>query len=169
MSNHEIIVSVLRKHLITRKWREGQRRIITRKKEKRGKAMKLETKYDLDQKVYAISNCNYGNHVSECSICNRTGRVTLKGEELTCPKCGGQSVVPISSIKKCCTIVQFDVRRTVARKAQSGDYDNNNHYLLDDVGQGSSRRRVVYLPAKKRQEPSAIGAIPNLKRGKIRP
>lgn len=111
-------------------------KLSKRKKEKRGKAMKLETKYDLDQKVYAISNCNYGNHVSECSICNRTGRVTLKGEELTCPKCGGQSVVPKWSIKKCGTIVQFDVRRTVVRKAQSGDYDNNNHYLLDAVGQG---------------------------------
>jgi hypothetical protein len=103
----------------------------------KGSKMILETKFALDQKVSAISNTNYSDVILECAICDRTGRVTLKGENLVCPKCHGQSVLPRWFIEIARgVVVQFDVRRTVVRLAGSDRYQNANSYMLDVIGSG---------------------------------
>jgi Zn finger protein HypA/HybF involved in hydrogenase expression len=99
--------------------------------------MKLDTKFDLEQQVWAIGNRTYCDDVIDaCVICNRSGRVILKGEELICPKCNGRSVPPQWSIQVWnATIVRVETNHTVASKA--GPWDNRNSYRLDTVGDGT--------------------------------
>jgi hypothetical protein len=96
--------------------------------------MRMGTKFDLEQEVWGISNSNYGDYVSECSICDCTGKVKIKGEELICPKCNGQYVAPRWSVCMRGKVVRIETNRTINRLSSA--WDNRNSYWLNTVGDG---------------------------------
>lgn len=103
--------------------------------------MKLESKFDLNQTVWAISSDTF-RHIVKCEVCSCTGKVFIGGEEFVCPKCNGRATRPqydgvkwyISNHKA--VVGKITLTRTIPHSYNSDD-DNRNTYMLDQSGIGS--------------------------------
>lgn len=104
--------------------------------------MKHETKFDLGQEVFCITD-GYVSRLVLCRVCDADGKVEIGGEQFVCPKCAGKSRHPVRVSK------WMVANSGVVGKVQSVAYapgedardrwDAGNTYMLDSTGIGSGQ------------------------------
>lgn len=103
--------------------------------------MKIETKFDLNQKVYAISQRSKTEFIL-CSTCGGTGSITIKetDENLTCPKCygrGGSNEHKALEWMVCSESFVGKINVEIYDDRYRYDHENRYSYMLDSTGVGS--------------------------------
>lgn len=52
--------------------------------------MKLETKYDIGQRLFSLTEASVQRPPVQCAACEGSGQVDLRGERYHCPLCNGR-------------------------------------------------------------------------------
>lgn len=103
----------------------------------------LKAKYEVGQKVYAVSNRSDSRqiHVS-CDVCNSTGKVKVEGreEEYECPVCHGKMETEHYGYKYVISYYEATVGK-VEIEEYSPEYEkiykSQVRYMLEEMGVGS--------------------------------
>jgi hypothetical protein len=105
--------------------------------------MKIETRFDLGQTVWAIRHQGVYRIIA-CEVCGKTGKITIGTEEFVCPKCNGKSAHPIWSGEKhyvsCHGIVgQVAPVYVDTRFCDYAKEPIQHNYMIDSTGVGSGQ------------------------------
>lgn len=103
--------------------------------------MKIETKFDLDQAVWTISD-SAAYRIVKCMVCV-AGKLTIGNEEFVCPKCEGKSAHPHYAGRKWHVSHQGVIGKIQTEQygACAPSYARNNRitYMIDSTGVGSGQ------------------------------
>lgn len=105
--------------------------------------MKIETKYNIGDKVVAITRTGVKLPPEQCAACEGSGRVALRGESYNCPRCNGKRETQRTGhgwvIVNAGTVADIRIEHGPPRF----DYDDNRvlrthvQYFLNQPGSGT--------------------------------
>ena len=109
--------------------------------------MKIETKFNIGDSVWGVDSDTF-RRIVKCKPCSNTGKISIGGEELLCPKCNGVSThAQVAGQKFYVSTFSAQVGQ-VRTEFTSSDFQNYSsantdrliiQYMLTETGVGSGR------------------------------